>query len=155
MNPGDEATDDDHLRGATHSAEAHEGAGNKHQHRRLHHGAFSGGPTHNMAISVGVKPTSVDLLSQRIEIFLEKSFSASPAEASDQHTHDDGAQQAPDGEDRHGEGVHEGQGLFAQSRPVAAHHRLVVKVFDVLQRRDKVGERSNQASTTRQESDMF
>lgn len=36
----------------------------------------------------------------------------SPAKAGDQNPNDKGAQQTSDSEDRHGEGVHEGQGLF-------------------------------------------
>lgn len=55
-----------------------------------------------------------------------------PAKASDQHAHDEGTQQTSNSENRHGEGVHEGQGLPTESCSITTHHRLVVEVLYVL-----------------------
>lgn len=57
---------------------------------------------------------------------------ASPAEASDQHAHDEGAQQTSDSENRHSERVHEGQGLPTESCSISTQHCLVVEVLYVL-----------------------
>lgn len=56
----------------------------------------------------------------------------SPAKASDQHAHQEGAHQASDGEDGHGERVHEGQVLLGEACSIPSQHRPVVKVLDVL-----------------------
>ena len=62
---------------------------------------------------------------------------ASPAEACDQYAHHEGAHQAADGEHGHGEGVHEGEGLLVQGRPVASDPGLVVEGLDVLRHRER------------------
>lgn len=55
-----------------------------------------------------------------------------PAEASDQHAHNDGAQQTSNSEDGHSERVHEGQGLPTESCSITTHNRLIVEVFYIL-----------------------
>lgn len=63
-----------------------------------------------------------------------------PAEASDQDAHDDWTEQTSNSEDRHGERVHEGQGLLAESGSITINHRLVVKVLYVLRSQGMAGE---------------
>lgn len=55
-----------------------------------------------------------------------------PAEASDQHAHDEGANQTSNSKDRHSERVHEGQGLPTESCSITTHCCLVVEVLYVL-----------------------
>lgn len=56
----------------------------------------------------------------------------SPAEASNEHTHYEWPQQTSDRKDRHGEGVHEGQGLLGQPGSITTQHGFVVELLDVL-----------------------
>lgn len=58
--------------------------------------------------------------------------SLSPAKAGDQHAHNKRTQQTSDSEDRHGERVHEGQGLLVKCSSSSIYHCLVVKVLYVL-----------------------
>lgn len=61
-----------------------------------------------------------------------------PAEASDQHAHDERAQQTSNSEDRHSERVHEGQGLPTESCSITTQHCLVVEVLYVLRGEGRV-----------------
>lgn len=55
-----------------------------------------------------------------------------PAEASNQHAHNEGAQQTSNSEDRHSERVHQGQGLPTESCSITTQRCLVVEVLNVL-----------------------
>lgn len=56
----------------------------------------------------------------------------SPAKAGDQHAHNKGTQQTSNSEDRHGERVHEGQGLLVRCSSSSMYHCHVVKILYVL-----------------------
>lgn len=64
----------------------------------------------------------------------------SPAKASDQHAHNKRAQQTSDSKDRHGERIHEGQGLLVECSSSSIYHCLVVKVLYVLRGYIKMGD---------------
>ena len=55
-----------------------------------------------------------------------------PAKASDQHAHNERAQQTSNSEDGHSERVHESQGLPTESCSITTEHCVVVKVLYVL-----------------------
>ena len=66
----------------------------------------------------------------------------SPAKARDQQAHHERPQQPTNGEDGHGQGVHEGQGLTGQSCTIPTDNCPVVKVLNILMEgRNSAGDR--------------
>lgn len=57
---------------------------------------------------------------------------ALPSIFGDQHTNQQRSQKTPHSEHRHGDGVHEREGLLAHSCSASAHDGAIVEVLDVL-----------------------